>query len=408
MTIAKLLFVLALIIFGIRRKIFVGYLLLGAGVLLPLLFGFSVAAVVQGVGGTLISAGFWQLFGAIVIVTFLGQLLRRIGYLKALTIAAQNLAGGKRTAVAVLPAAIGMMPMPAGALLSAPLVEEVLQSDNKPPQFMAATNYWYRHVMEFFWPLYPGILLGAGITGLPIQDFAAMGLPMSLVMAFLGYLFFLRKIEKTPSKSNGIKAVIGIIGAIWPFFLAVVLALFAGMDIVMALGIAVVATILTHKGSWREVIPVMREHITLRLFFMVFGILVFKDLLELSGAVGSIPGEVERLGIPPFTVIFLVSFLSGLLTGMVAAFVGLSFPILAGFLYLPEINASNIFFAYLCGYFGMIISPTHFCLILSSEHFKADLGSVYRTMVKGLMILILFGFALYFSGYPWHLVSPGG
>lgn len=406
MSVVKLLLILALIVLGIKRKIFVGYLLLAAGIVTPFLFGFGPAEVARGVWGTLSSLDFWRLFAALVIVTFLGYLLKEMGSLDRLTAAAQELAGGKRTAVAILPAAVGMMPMPGGALLSAPLVGQVLKDDNKPPRFLAAANYWFRHVMEFFWPLYPGIILGAGIAGLRVQTFSLLGIIMSLVMLGLGYLFFLRKITNHHRASHSLRAVACICLAVWPLFLTVFLALVWRIDIVLALLAAVVVTVLVNRSSWPLIWPVIRGAVTLRLFFLVFGILVFKDLLELSGAVAAIPDEVTRLGIPPATVIFIVAFLTGLLSGMVAAFVGLSFPILAGFLYIPEINLANIFLVYLSGYMGMILSPTHFCLLLTTEHFKAELGSVYRTFIIPIIILAAVGFALYLSGYPWQIIRP--
>jgi hypothetical protein len=165
-------------------------------------------------------------------------------------------------------------------------------------------------------------------------------------------------------------------------------------------------TIAVRRASWPLVIPVFRSAINLRLFFMVFGILVFKDMLELSGAVAQIPAEISRVGIPPVVVIFILPFLCGLLSGMVSAFVGLSFPILAGFLYLPQIQLSNIFLAYLSGYLGMILSPTHFCLLLTAEHFRADLGSVYRVFAPALAVLACIGVTLFFLGYPWSLLIP--
>ncbi|MCP4568051.1 MAG: DUF401 family protein [FCB group bacterium] len=405
MAVFKLLLVLALIVYGIKRKFFVGYLLCLAGIAVPLLFGFGPLDVLQGIWGTCKSLDFWRLFGAITIITILGQLLKAVGSLDQLTDAAQGLAGGKKTATAVLPAAVGLMPMPGGALLSAPLVGEVLKNDGKSPQFMSAVNYWYRHVMELFWPLYPGIILGSAITGIAIQKFSYLGMIMSLTMIIIGYIFFLRRIKNNNHRAHSFKSIVGIASAIWPFFLAVSLSLFGGLDIVPALIIAVIMTVLTNRRTWPQLWPVIKSSVTLRLFFMVFGIIVFKDLLELSGAVADIPAEVDRLGIPPAFMIFVVAFLSGLLSGMVAAFVGLSFPILSGFLYIPEPHLGNIFLTYLSGYLGMLLSPTHFCLLLTTEHFKADLGKVYHMFLLPLIILAVVGFTLYFLGYPWNIIS---
>jgi integral membrane protein (TIGR00529 family) len=298
------------------------------------------------------------------------------------------------------------MPMPGGALLSAPLVGEVLKADDKQPCFLASANYWFRHIMEFFWPLYPGIILGAGIAGISVQTFSLLGIIMTVIMTIIGYFFFLRKITNHSHESHSPQALGQICLAIWPLFLTVILALVFEIDIVIALLAAVVVTIIFNRDSWSKLWGVVKSSVTIRLFFMVFGILVFKDLLELSGAVADIPAEVARLGIPPAMVIFTVSFLAGLLTGMVAAIVGLSFTILSGFLYYPDINLGNIFFAYLSGYYGMMLSPTHFCLLLTTEHFKADLSQVYRTYALPLTILFGIGLMLYLMGYPWQLIQP--
>jgi integral membrane protein (TIGR00529 family) len=406
MTALKLLAILIVIVFGIKRKIFVGYLLLGAGVLVPFLFGFGPLDVVRGVGKTLLADDFWRLFGAIVIITFLGHLLKELGSFDRLTDAAQALAGGKKTAALVLPAIMGLMPMPGGALMSAPLIEEVLKDDRKSPAFLTAVNYWFRHIMEFFWPLYPGVILIAGITGITVRTFSQMGVILSLSMLTVGYFFFLRQIPTGNHTPHTFRSLGQIGSAIWPVFLAVAVAMIFSIDVVIALILATAVTIAVRRASWPLVIPVFRSAINLRLFFMVFGILVFKDMLELSGAVAQIPAEISRVGIPPVVVIFILPFLCGLLSGMVSAFVGLSFPILAGFLYLPQIQLSNIFLAYLSGYLGMILSPTHFCLLLTAEHFRADLGSVYRVFAPALAVLACIGVTLFFLGYPWSLLIP--
>ena len=400
----KLLLVLALIVYGIKRKIFVGYLLLGAGVITPVIFGYDLTDTFSGVWRTFASVEFWHLFAVLVVVTVLGNLLREVGALDRLAAAAQELAGGRKTATAILPAAVGLMPMPGGAVLSAPLIEEVLKEENRSPQFMSAANYWFRHIMEFFWPLYPGVILAAGIAGVPMRIFSLLGMVMTAAMLFIGYLFFLRPLTNHQRQAHNLRAL-GRIGLIlWPLFLAVFLALALRLDMVIALVAALGTMILLQKIAARTVWTVIKGGITIRLFFLVFGILVFKNLLELSGAAAAIPAEVSRLGIPSAVVIFLAAFLTGLLSGMAAAFVGLSFPVLAGFLYYPDVNLSNLFLAYFSGYLGMILSPTHFCLLLTAEHFKAELGGVYKTLFVPLVLLGCFGWGLYLLGYPWNIL----
>ena len=84
---------------------------------------------------------------------------------------------------------------------------------------------------------------------------------------------------------------------------------------------------------------------------------------------------------------------------MVAAFVAMGYTILAGFLYAGGIEPAYIFLAYLSGYLGMILSPTHLCLILTNDYFKSDLLKVYREIAIPVIIMAVFGFLIYLT--PW-------
>ena len=95
----------------------------------------------------------------------------------------------------------------------------------------------------------------------------------------------------------------------------------------------------------------------------------------------------------------LVCFTLGFLTGMVAAYIGMGYALLAGFLYQPTIIPGNILLGYLAGYLGMLLSPTHLCLILSANHFGAGLGKVYRVMAIPALLLAIAGFLLSRSGW---------
>jgi hypothetical protein len=140
--------------------------------------------------------------------------------------------------------------------------------------------------------------------------------------------------------------------------------------------------------------------VSFQLAFLVFGILSFQTVLELTGAIESIPTLAISLNLPAEIVIFAVCFAAGILTGMVAAFVGLGYSLLAGYLYQPEIVPSHILLAYLSGFLGIILSPTHLCLVLTNEYFGSNLLTVYRKMIIPLLIMLALGLMLYFSPWP--------
>ncbi|HHI02664.1 MAG TPA: DUF401 family protein, partial [candidate division Zixibacteria bacterium] len=268
-----------------------------------------------------------------------------------------------------------------------------------------AVNYWSRHVIEFFWPIYPGVILAAGLTSLPIEIISYMNFPMTLFMLTIGYIFLIRKIEK-PGNGQGqlFRPLLKILGTVWPIVLAIVLYAVLPIGLLLSVAIAILLLLIVEKPTISILKPVAGEVFSVRLFMLVFGIISFQQMLEVTNAVNSINMLSSQYGLPEALIIILVAFSSGLLSGILVAMVGLAFPILSGYLYQPDISLSNIFLAFLAGYVGMIFSPTHFCLILTNDFFKANLGKVYRVFSIPLILLFLTGFLLFILGYPWDIL----
>lgn len=116
----------------------------------------------------------------------------------------------------LLPAVIGLLPMPGGALFSAPLVDDSDEEKRIKPIEKTRINYWFRHIWEYTWPLYPGLILTSDISGLHIYQLFLLGLPMTLAALVVGYFFFLRKIpgtsgEKTVAEHHFLKLILPIL-----------------------------------------------------------------------------------------------------------------------------------------------------------------------------------------------------
>ena len=390
-----------IIVIALRLKLSVGVTLLGAGVVTALLYSVAAIDLLEGYWLLLQSKKFIFLTSVVLLITFLGSLLKEVGYLDRLSGACRGLYGGKRTAAAILPPLIGLMPMPGGSLLSAPLVDKVLSEPRYKPEFRTVTNYWFRHIAEFAWPLYPGLILSEAITGMPIGDIAGMQLPLTVMMVIIGLLFFIRAIRPgTAGTSRNGLALMRILGALWPIVLAIAIYGFSGIELAWAVLISVGLLIVVVRPKRTSLLTAARRGFSYKLVLLVFGTLSFQTALELAGAIEAIPRLASSYSLPPELIIILVCVIAGLLTGMVAAYVALGYTILAGFMYQPEIIPGHIMLGYLSGFVGMMLSPAHLCLILTNEYFKSDLGRVYRKLAPPLLLVFLGGILLYFSGWP--------
>jgi hypothetical protein len=149
------------------------------------------------------------------------------------------------------------------------------------------------------------------------------------------------------------------------------------------------------KNRWAIVV----QPALLKMIYMVTAILVFKGILEDSGAVGQVSQEILRWQIPLMAVAVLLPFIVGVVGGITIAFVGTTFPILITLIH--TLGQSHLMLPYLAlslvsGFTGVLLSPLHLCLLLSNAYFETSLMPVYRQMMVPLMALLAGG-CLYFG-----------
>jgi integral membrane protein (TIGR00529 family) len=404
----KLSLVLFLLIFLIKKKVPVGISLFGGGILVGFLFRMPVSLILKESLSAALDGETLHLLGLVILIVFFGNLLGLIENLRDLTNALENLVKNTKVVLMMLPAVIGLLPMPGGALLSAPMVEEVGARLSLSPEIKTIMNYWFRHIWEYCFPLYPGIVLSAALLQVHLWRIVAVQIVLSLAMIILGLAFCTRKVKLSGNDSgfeNDVKnPFLLLVKSVWPVVLVVMLNLFFQVDLVIGLGFTIVLLIFLKKVKSKDILRLLRETVTFDVVVLIFGIMIFKNLLEASGAVKVMPGQMMLLGIPKAAVAGIIPLTVGLLTGVTTAFVGVSYPILLPFLIPDQVNWGLVMLVYTCGLMGVMLSPVHFCLILTKDYFKADLLKVYRFILPPAFLLILFAFFLVILGYPWALI----
>jgi integral membrane protein (TIGR00529 family) len=347
------------------------------------------------------------LFLALVIagVIWLSSLMSEAGMMKDL-VASLKSRLSRRNIFAALPAVVGLLPMPAGALFSAPLLDDADEASALPGIQKTRINYWFRHVWEFWWPLYPGVLLAVDMSGLPIWKQAGLMAPLFFAAVGAGYLFLLRKAPcgESPGKSTEGKAffplilptltVIGVYGAL----LAAVPALFHinryfPMVIGVLCGIAVLQFQRPASASvWKKVLSSKRTFslVLIVVLARIYGAFIEAKLPGGGLLMESLRAELDAFGIPALLLVVIIPFVSGLSTGITVGYIGASFPVvlsLAG----PDTGGlfATIVLGYACGFIGMMLSPIHVCLIVTNEYYKTGL---YESL-KGVVPPALFVFA---------------
>jgi integral membrane protein (TIGR00529 family) len=399
--IIKLLGVVGLIVFLIRKKWNLGYIMIFASLLLGVLFRLKVKDIVLNVVLAIIDSMTLRLFGIIVLVFLLSGVLRKIESLRDIVDSLQKLVKDHRLILAFIPAFLGLIPMPAGAMFSAPMVNEVASRMNLQAEEKTFINYWFRHIWELIWPLYPSIILFSALLEVEIREIVKVQFPLTIAVFIIGLVWEQRNIKRNIiENTNRIDVFFNMkklfLGT-WPILLIAVFVLFVKLDFLISLSIVILSLILLnrYKIKVKDIKDIIKSDLDLNILFLIAGIMIFKRMLEATGIIIIIPEFFTGLGIPFLVVLFIIPFLVGILTGISSATVGICFPVLLPFMVVQnEVNLNYAMFAYVGAYIGMMISPVHLCLVVTKDYFKADLAKIYKLLALPLLIIILFALIL--------------
>ena len=340
-----------------------------------------------------------ELFLIIVLVQYIGAVQKSRRMYDRLIESLNTMIRDKRLVAMVSPAIIGFLPMPGGALLSAPLVEVSTNKMKLKPAFNAFLNFWFRHDWELIWPLYAGLLLFQTMSRIPMRRIILFQLPFSILHIATGlavsFWYFRRHgiSREHPGARNGIHATVrDFFAGTWPI-LAVILLFFVKVPAAAAAAAALGAAAGSRcpermeKSRAREIAAVLFAKATIRSLLVIAAVIVFQRIIQISSAFDTLKTMDISLGLA-VVFIFLVSFTVAFLTGVNTAYIAIAFPVLLPLIqHLPNYFYLSLYI-YVVGFAGILVSPLHLCLVLTNEYFGASLLDVYRYMAIPIFLMI--------------------
>ncbi len=385
-----------LIVFLLRRRWNLGLVMFLAAVFLGAIYRIGPIKQARVILASSIDGVTINLVTGLVLIMVLENIIRKRGLLKRMMEAVVNVARDRRIAMAVLPGVIGLLPSAGGEAFSAPMVQEAAADVEIKPEHKAFINYWFRHIWEYISPLYPGVVLAAAVTKMPINKFLFSQLPLPLAVVGVGALLGFRGIKTDVVLGKRTwEEVRALFVTLLPITFSIVFVVLFKMPLALAM-ISVVALMFSvYRYSAKDILTTLKESVSVNVMLMVVGIMVFKGMLDATGAIESLPVFFQRSGIPTSAVLFVLPFIVGLLTGLTVGFVGATFPIISAMMGgTPDVGA--VTFAFASGFAGVMLSPTHLCLILTTRYFKADVAGTYRLMYLPIFLVFAVGFVLLF------------
>jgi hypothetical protein len=361
--------------------------------LLSMISGFGVFVAMN---GTLRSAclelfltavrdkSFLSLIPAIFFIYFLGEVMDVSKDGERMTQSVQKLFHGSRGAVVFIPSAIGLMPMPAGAMFTAPMVDRMGEGMSNLDKLL--TNYWFRHCLEFFWPVYPAMYLLAGLTSTKIGVVSLRLSPLFFVSFLAGWVYLnglklprFNKLSRSEWKQ------------LWPLILVLsvgFMILLFKMEGWLALFLVSVFYAFLRRNHVTEAVKrTLRRLDVVPIVLLVF---MFKHAMMDFGLGERVSLEMMNLGLSTKLVAILLPLLSGMATGITHAGLGIAYPVVVG------MGGEQLgLLVYVFSVLGVLLSPVHLCLVLTLNYFKVDLSKAVLKMLPLIGVTAFVAYLLY-------------
>lgn len=401
-TFVKVAVVFAILIYLLRRKMDVGWVMFISAGVLGVLFGIGPLDI----GKVAVRASFdpstLMLIAVLVLVAALEMVMRENGLLARLVTSSKAVIKDQRITAAALPMVVGLLPSAGGARFSAPMVDEVTGSLAVSNERKALINYWFRHIAEYVLPVYSGIMLTAEVFEVSTADLMKTFYPLPFAAIAAGALWFLRGVrpvadveaaacvtpeagvDPMPGRRDTWTHLKDLLVSMTPIAVAIGLVLWFGFHPMTSMGIVVAALLAIYRYRLQDILRVAQRSLSLRVILLIMGVFVFKEMLMASGAVDGLSAFMQNLGVPVIVVVVALPMFVGIATGLNASVVAACFPIVAGLMAAEGVQGVDLQYvavAFASGASGTMLSPVHLCLILTAEYFGVDLYRMIKAMI---------------------------
>jgi len=416
----RVLCVFGIVLLVMRLRVSLGPALLIGSAILGLMFDQSIVDIFLAGLHALLDPKTLSLAAVVMLILILSRSLETAGQMGRLLDYFSGLIVRPTVNLIVFPALIGLLPMPGGAIFSAPMVKNLGKRHHLNGAQLSFTNYWFRHIWEYWWPLYPGVLLTVSIAGLNLWTFVLLLFPLTPVAVIAGLWPLKAALDAgkncrsdDAAESRGGSCLRLFLRELVPIGIVIAVGLGLGMGfsaiapnfpiaketgLILALGIAIAWVWGQNRLHGAQIRKLIVNPQLASMFLMVASILIFKGILEDSQAVEAVSRELVDWRIPLIPVTIALPFLVGAVSGITIAFVGTTFPVLISL--IQNLQSGPLLVPYMMlalvgGFVGVLLSPVHLCLLLSNEYFQTTLPAVYRQLLLPCLALLLCG-ALYF------------
>jgi len=406
-----------LIIIMVNKKISLGYALVSGSIIVGAFSGLGVIGIAESFINASINPVTIRLVAILGLISILGYLMQEFGILRRVVDSLNSLLKTPKLTLSVVPSIMGTLLVTGGAIMAAPLVDEIGDDLSLSKSKKAAINLVFRHGWYFIYPMMPGFILVSEIASIDKFDLISIQWPLTIVILAVGYFMWIRpsEISGELSYQNGkrsfsdLKKFVKFSSPIW---VSLVIALglegmyFASLsasfnklisDIAFPIGL-IIGILLTFFLNEKKdkMLNEFINGINISIMFSGLGIMIFKEMVGQLSVLNDVVLSFLDSGVPIYILFITLPLVTGLLSASTTSAIGVTLPIL-----LPALSVSAnpiplIMLAYSSSFLGYLVSPLHLCQILTLEYFKVKISDLYKEYAIAIPATFVASIILYF------------
>jgi integral membrane protein (TIGR00529 family) len=390
----------SLIVVLLGKKVDVGTTMLTATGIIGLISGLGITGTVMVVLRSTFSITTADLVAVVAMICVIGHILDKYGVLDKMVGSLEELFRSTKIIIMVIPSILGVLFIPGGAILSAPMVGSLGDRLGIDGVKKSSINMIFRHAWFLIFPFSTSMILAARVGQINVYHMIRYTFPVTAVSLITGYLIFVRSYSKDqknqPARQRSVAASAGrAVLYTSPIWIGILINIAFGLPFSLAIlpGIPIIYFI--GEGEKKGFVNELFKGINLKMLFSVIGIMSLQGMIGQMSTVRVIVDRLITLGADIRIIMVIAAALVGFLTASNPTTVGMLFPV---FLPFAQDYQTKALFASLIlstGYLFYFVSPLHLCQIFTAEYYGIKVSELYRDyrlywIIVFTFILILF------------------
>lgn len=381
----------------IKKKFKLSYTLLITAGILAIFSKIGVKSALDSILNVFLNSPSRSTILTVMMISILGGLMGHYKILEGIVESLEKVIKNKKNILMIIPAFIGLLVIPGGALLSAPFINNLGEELKITPPKRAAINLIFRHIAMYIMPFSTGLLIVASsFPNLSIGKIILYNMLFVSLIVITGYLLFIKdiKVDIVTKRENLGRNLIKLGILTSPIYIPVIISLSTGLPFYVTLLISIVVVYIL--GNKEDFIKTLVKSISWHTILTMIAILIIKEiilnmdsLLEIFMTMFSNNDNIFYT----LLIFFVTSLFFGFITGNQGASLAIILPMIS------QLNVSNdmlyiyIYFAYVSAFMGYYFSPLHLCQAFTVELMGVNTVDLYKEYkyYAPIMFVILIG-----------------